>query len=177
MIFFLVYLFMFAGVAIMGMGMMMPAGLPESLNFMLFTVGVMVLATGIIILHSRALKTGVVHFLDFPRPERVIWLYAHRDGTIKIVPSQRTVEGQLYSPELDARIQDLKSYKIFDHQIRIVPEGIGHAVDLDFILYTTMLESKWGFENLKEARQGFFQNIGLLKPKDIIQQEQMEETQ
>ena len=159
----------------MGMGVMMPASMPQALSFMCFIIGVMVIMVGIIILHSRAVKTGCVHILDFPKPETVVWLYAHRDGEISIVPSQRAVEGQLYSPELDARIQDLKSYRIFDHQIRIVPEGIGHAVDLDIILYTTMLEAKYGFENLKEARHGFFQNVGLLKPKDIIQQEQMEE--
>ena len=96
-----------------------------------------------------------------------------------ITPSMREVEGQLYSPELDAQIQDIKSYRLFDHSVRIVPEGIGHSVDLGKCLYAQFLKTKYGFENLREAREGGKRLFGKIpfppKTKPVVSTELYEE--
>ncbi len=60
--------------------------------------GIMVSLIGLIIMHSRAQKTGAIHLLEFGKPNTLNWFYIHKDGTIKITPAMREVEGQLYSP-------------------------------------------------------------------------------
>lgn len=135
--------------------MFLPPEIPVMGKYMLFIMGTIIAFIGLFILQTRAMKTGANHLLEFGRPNNIIWFYVHRDGTIKITPALREIEGQLYSPELDAQIQDYKSYRLFDHSIRFVPEGIGHAADLDMILYVTLLKDKYGFNNIREARKGF----------------------
>ena len=154
MIFFLVYIFLFFGMILLMLGGFLPPDIPVMLKYLLFMMGFIISLLGIVILQGRATKTGACHLLEFGRPDRIIWIYAHRDGTLIITPAMREIGGQLYSPELDAQIQDFKSYRIFDHSVRIVPSGIGHAVDLDFILYASLLKTKYGFNNITEAREG-----------------------
>lgn len=171
MIFFLVYMFLFFGMLLLMVGGFLPPDIPVMLKYLLFMMGFIISLLGIIILQGRAMKTGAGHLLEFGRPDRIIWIYAHRDGTLKITPAMREIGGQLYSSELDAQIQDFKSYRLFDHSLRFVPEGIGHAVDLDFILYATLLKTKYGFNNITEARKGAkkFENKKLSFLNPIIQ--------
>jgi hypothetical protein len=133
-----------------------------------FFVGIVISFIGLFMLYTRAKKTGAEHLLDFGKPGTAIWFYFYRDGTLKITPSIREIGQTLYSKELDAQINDLKSYKLFDLNIRAVPEGLGHAVDLDMVLYSTLLKNKWGFSSLKEARESS-KGYG----KDIISDERM----
>jgi len=143
------------------------------IRMMFFFVGVMISIVGLMMLHGRAYKTGAIHLLNFGKPGTIIWFYVYRDGSIKITPAMREVEGTLYSPELDAQIQDFKSYRLFDHSVRFVPEGIGHAVDLDMVLYSMMLKNKYGYQNIREARESAFVNI--LKKLRIPIQDQKKE--
>ena len=175
MIFFLVYIFLFFGIMLVGMGSFLPPEMPIMLNYLLFLMGIMIIFVGMVILQSRASKTGAIHLLEFGRPNTIIWFYVHRDGTVKITPAIREIEGQLYSKELDAQIHDLKSYRLFDHSIRFVPEGIGHSESLDICLYTTLLKNKYGFTNLRESRKGarlFGRQLPITKP--IIGKEYLE---
>jgi len=187
MIFFLVYMFLFFGMSLLMAGGFLPPNIPVMLKYIIFMMGFIVSLLGIIILQGRAIKTGAGHLLEFGKPDKIIWIYSYRDGTLKITPSMREIGGQLYSPELDAQIQDFKSYRLFDHSIRFVPEGIGHAVDLDFILYATLLKTKFGFNNITEARKASkkFQNkkLSFLNPiiekfekKDIVSGEKIGKT-
>jgi len=154
MIFFLAYFLMLVGLLMAGMMGFVPASMnvPPMLKILLFLVGIIISSVGYIILYGRANKTGAKHLIEPARKGYSLWFYVYRDGSILITPSIRRVEGQLYAPELDAQIQDFKSYKIFDHTIRIIPEGIGHAVDLSMVLYTKLLKTKFGFEKLQDAR-------------------------
>ena len=174
MIFLLAYMFLFFGIFIAGVLGLLPLsaqfGVPDYFRFILFMVGMIIAYVGLIMLHGRAVKTGVHHFIEPGRPNKIIWFYVFRDGTIKVTPSMREVEGQLYNKELDAQIQDMKSYRLFDHPVRFVPEGVGHAVDLGMCLYAQFLKTKHGFNSLKEAREGGF---GFSKP--ILSQEYIEE--
>lgn len=177
MIFFLVYIFLFFGIMLIGMGSFLPPNMPIMLNYLLFLMGIMIIFVGMVILQSRASKTGAVHLLEFGRPNTIIWFYVHRDGTVMITPAMREIEGQLYSKELDAQIHDLKSYRLFDHSIRFVPEGIGHSVDLDMCLYSTLLKTKFGINNIREARRVSKLSIlnrppfNALQKQDVVSQE------
>jgi len=161
----------FFGFLITLMGWFMPYGY-EMLGFMFWAVGLMIAFFGCFLVFNRAHKTGVYHFLDPARPGDIKWFYVYPDGSVIITPSMREVESSLYSKELDALIKDFKSYKLFDHSVRFVPAGVGHAVDLDLCLYAHMLKGKWGFNNLREARKGF-KLFGTPKYQDIKQQEKV----
>lgn len=166
-IFSLSYILVAFGILINGLIVMLPvnmqAVIPSWMRLAFMGVGLMLGVFGVCLPHTRAKKTGAEHLIEFARPSTLIWFYVYRDGTVKITPAIREVEGQLYSKELDAQIHDLKSYRLFDHSIRFVPEGIGHAVDLDVVLYTTLLRNKYGFTNIREAREAGFK--GLLSPQ------------
>ena len=164
MIFMIVYALVFFGLFMAGaiglMPIMSQVGIPDFLRYMFFGIGCLLAFIGLVIIQSRASKTGTIHLLEFGKPGTINWFYVYKDGTIKITPSIREVEGLLYSKELDAQVQEMKSYRIFDHSVRFVPEGIGHAVDLGMCLYAAFLKSKKGFSNIREARMHGFSKQG-----------------
>jgi len=179
MMFFMAYMFLFFGIFIAGVAGLLPLEtqylIPGYFRVLLFAFGMMIAYIGLIMVHGRAIKTGVHHFIEPGRPNKIIWLYVYRDGSIKPTPSMREVEGQLYNKELDAQIQDMKSYRLFDHPVRIVPEGTGHAIDLGMCLYAQFLKTKHGFANLKEAREGGFNVFGFPKSKSVLSKEYLGE--
>ena len=156
MIFQFFYMLVFFGFFMGGIIGLLPLteqiGIPDYFRYVMFGVGFCLVMVGSSLVHGRAKKTGAEHLLEFGRPGDIIWFYVYKDGTIKITPSMREVEGQLYSKELDAQIQEMKSYRLFDHSIRFVPEGTGHAVDLGMCLYAAFLKTRNGFSNIREAR-------------------------
>jgi len=158
MIFGLVMMFLIGGILFASLPGLLPGSMqlviPDIFRYLFFMIGTIISFIGFIILKGRADKTGTIHLLDFGRPGTINWLYVYKDGEIKITPSMRDIESQLYSKDLDAQIRELKSYRIFDHSVRIVPEGVGHASDLDMVLYANLLRSKWGFHSLRAARSG-----------------------
>ena len=158
MLFMMAYMFIFIGVFLAGLFGLMPIdlqiGIPDVLRMIMFMFGFLLAFVGVFLIQGRALKTGVGHLLEYGNPKKIIWFYVYRDGTIKITPAMRDVEGLLYSKELDAAVQDMKSYRLFDHSIRFVPEAIGHAADLDMCLYAQVLKTKWGFNIIITARDG-----------------------
>jgi len=166
---------MFFGFVLAGIVGLMPPitqlQIPMFLRVMMFAVGLLIGFIGMFLPHSRALKTGATHLIEPGRPDLINWFVVYPDGNIKITPSVREVEGQLYSKELDAQIQELKSYRIFDHSIRFVLEGSGHAVDLGMCVYTEFLKNKYGFESLKEAREKGFKIFGFPKTKRVPSEE------
>ena len=174
MIFGLVLMFMVFGLLLAGLPGLIPGVLqhqiPDFFRLFFIMIGGVIQFIGFVILHGRADKTGCTHLLEFGKPGTINWLYVYKDGEIKITPSMRDVESQLYSKDLDAQIRELKSYRIFDHSIRIVPEGVGHATDLDMVLYANLLRSKWGFQSIRGARKGISNFI-----RNALTQEQPEE--
>jgi len=163
LIFALAFIFLIAGVFLCGIVGLMPIQIqmviPDMFRVVFFFLGGIISAIGLIILRGRAEKTGSIHLLEFGRPGTVNWFYFYKDDTMKITPAIRDVEAQLYSKELDAQITELKSYRLFDHSIRIVPEGVGHAVDLDMVLYSNLFRSKWGFQSIRSARRNIFSSM------------------
>lgn len=157
MIFIFVYMLVVFGLILASISGLMPADsqnmIPDFFRFILFFVGFILAFLGITLLHGRASKTGAIHLLEWGVPGTILWFYVYRDGTVKITPAIREVEGALYSKELDAQINDMKSYRLFDHSIRFVPEGIGGSADLDLVLYATLLKNRYGFQTIRDARK------------------------
>ena len=160
MIFALAFIFLFAGVMLSGLIGLMPLQIqmiiPDMFRFVFFFLGGVIGSIGLIMLRGRAEKTGSIHLLETGRPGTINWFYFYKDGTMEITPAIRDVEAQLYSKKLDAQISELKSYRLYDHSIRIVPEGVGHAIDLDMVLYANLFKSKWGFKSIPAARKTIF---------------------
>jgi len=151
--------------------------IPYWFRFIMFIVGGMIGLVGIMMLLIRAKKTGAEHLIRPGRPGLINWLYVYADGEMRITPSMRAGEGQLYNPELDAQIIDAKTYTMGDHRFRIVPEVVGHAVDLDYVYYTNLLKTRYGFENMREARQGRIEHIlnkaGIHRQKEVLDTEKI----
>lgn len=177
MLFIFVYMFVILGLLVAAIPGLMPlqsqAMIPDFFRFILFFFGFIFSFLGILLIHGRALKTGTNHLLEYGRPETIIWFFVNRDGTIKITPAMREVEGALYSKELDAVVNDMKSYRLFDHSVRIVPEGLGHTADLDMVLYATLLKTKNGFANIREARKSVKGQV--LYGKQVLAREMVSE--
>lgn len=138
-------------------GNLMPV-IPDSLKMILFFVGMILSVMGVIMLWLRATKTGANLLIAPGRPDRILWFYVFKDGTIRIVNAARDVEGFTYSKTLDTEATEMKSYRLFDHHVRIIPEGIGSATDLGACLYCYFIRTKHGFKSIKDARETIFIN-------------------
>jgi len=151
--------------------------IPYYFRFLMFIVGGMLGLMGIMMLIIRAKKTGAEHLIRPGRPGLINWLYVYGDGEMRITPAMRAGEGQLYNPELDSQIIDAKTYTMGDHRFRIVPEVVGHAVDLDYVYYTNLLKTRYGFENMREARQGRIEHIlkkfKINRQKEVLDNEKL----
>jgi len=151
------------------------AMMPPEFRMMLLFVGVIIGCIGFILLWIRAMKTGVIHLMKAGKPNHHIWFYIHRDGVLQITPSVRVGESQLYDKELDSQIITARTYRLADHNICIVPEVVGHGVDVDYVLYVNLLESVYGLENLKDARRSTADDVlrkfGIGRYKDVVSEE------
>jgi len=127
--------------------------IPDFFRYLFFMCGLIIAFTGIMVLHLRMTKTGVIHFIPPGSPRRIIWLYVRKNNDIEIFPGVNKAEGQLYSKKIDGQIQDIKSYRMHDTPVRIVAESIGHTLDLDYVLYVNLLKDKYGLKSLKAARE------------------------
>ena len=159
MYFELMYMCVIGGMLTLGIGWLMPVelqvGIPGFFRLLMFAVGAIFVVVGPVLVHMRAINTTTNHIIEQGKPGRINWLYAYKDGELIFSPSMREVGSQLYNEKLDAQIvADLRAYKMYDHNIRIVPEGLAFSQDLDYVLYVNMLKSKHGFESMKEARDG-----------------------
>jgi len=152
----LMILMVTAGLVLAGLSGSMPVMI---LQVMMFVVGILIAFVGMMMLYGRAAKTGAIHLLEQAQPDSMIWFYIQRDGNVKITPSIRRIEGMSENTEI-GYVQDRKSYRLFDHQVRFVPEDLGHTADHRHALYAQVLKTKYGFENLKDGRRKllFWQN-------------------
>ena len=149
---------MFAGMLNL-LPMEMYVTVPDYFKFLLFGVGVTFSIMGYMIYMIRAKQTGAIHIMDKGRPGRFLWFYFYDDGEMRITPGIRVGEKQSYNREMDSQVPVTKSYHLADHQVLVIPEGVGCATDLDFVLYAELLDSKGGFENLRIAREDAFARI------------------
>jgi len=144
--------------------------IPEQFKMIIGIIGIAFAVVGYMMIYLRLRYTNAIYLVRRGRPGQILWFYVYADGEIRITPSIRAGEKQLYNADLDAQVIDVKTYSMADHKIRIVPEIVGHAVDLDYVTYVTIAESKWGWENLKEAREcanWVLKKLGIKKQTEI----------
>jgi len=171
-------LLIIAGVMFAGLLNLLPIELyitvPDYFKFLLFIIGIVFAVLGYMIYLFRAKQTGACHIMDKGRPGRFLWFYFYDDGEMRITPGIRVGEKQSYNREMDSQVPVTKSYHLADHQVLIIPEGVGCATDLDYALYAELLDAKGGFENLRVARQDAFARIAgglgltLSEPKESV---------
>jgi len=163
MYFGITYIMFVVGIFISSFCGLMPADIqtkiPYEFRGLAFFIGLMVCFMGLVLLWIRCKKTGADHLIRPGRPGLINWIYIYKDGEMRILPAIRAGEGQLYNEDLDAQVIDAKTYTMGDHRFRIVPEIVGHAVDMDYVIYADLLHTKYGFENLRQARQGRIDHI------------------
>jgi len=167
MYFGLLFITIILGVLISAIPGLFPTGyqymIPDGFRFISFMMGFVVSITGFMLLLIRAKRTGAEHLIKPAVPGTHLWFYIFKNNEMIITPAIRSGEGFSYSPRLDAMVPDIKSYSLADHKVRIVPEIVGHAVDVDYVLYTNVLRSKYGFENLHEVRNSIFGVVDKVK--------------
>jgi len=181
MYFGLFFIMLMVGGLMMGFCGLMPPELqpiiPPFFRFALFILGFMLPIMGFMMLVGRARKTGADKLIKPSIPGTVLWFFFYRDGKIRITDAIRTGEGQLYNPLLDSQVFDVRSYTLADHKVRIVPEVVGHAADLDFVLYVNVLKGRFGFESLKDVRTSLLdkikRQIGVDTSGRVISEEQI----
>ena len=171
-------LLIIAGVMFAGLLNLLPlelyATVPDYFKFMLFGIGIVFSILGYMIYIMRARQTGAIHIMDKGRPGRFLWFYFYDDGEMRITPGIRVGEKQSYNREMDSQVPVTKSYHLADHQVLIIPEGVGCATDLDYALYAELLDARGGFENLRVAREDAFARVAkglgltLSEPKEVI---------
>lgn len=157
----LMILMVTVGLVMTGLSGSMPI---MSLRIMMFIVGVLVAFIGIIILFTRAVRTGAIHILAPAVPDEMLWFYLLKEGTIKITPAFRRIEGMMENKEIGYS-QDMKAYRLLDHNVRFIPEDIGHSVDVRHCLYAKVLKNKYGFEGIKDARRKLLFHIRKQEPE------------
>jgi hypothetical protein len=178
----LALIFVIAGVSIAGIWSIIPMEyqiglvenqavflIPPEFKIITLVVGIIIAIAGLILIWMRLSQTTAIHLVKRGRPGHINWLYVYEDGEMRFTPSIRSGEKLLYNADMDGNIINVKTYSLADHKICIVPECIGHGVDLDYVTYVTIGQSKWGWENLKEAREGavwVLQKLGINKWKE-----------
>lgn len=179
MYFGILFLTTMLGITICSFCGLMPAEvqpqIPYWFRFLGFMIGGILPLVGLNLLMVRAKRTGADELIKPGRVGTILWFFIYRDGEVRITPAKRAGEGQLYNTDLESQIIDVKTYSLADHKIRFVPEVLGHAADIDFVYYVNVLKTRYGFDNLREARAGVFnkvlRKIGIRRETEIIDSE------
>ena len=151
MYFFLLTMFVSVGMIFALFAGIMPT---SALQIPIFLVGFVMAMVGIMLIYTRTVKTGIIHLIDVANPDHVIWFYIRKDGSVKITSGIRDIESTSVNKELDnAIIHDLKAYRLHDHSIRFVPEGLGYSADANMCVYTQVIDKKTNFEGIKDGRR------------------------
>lgn len=145
----------FIGLMMGSLFSLLPIDVPPTISVSFFMFGSILFVVGQFMILIRLKKTGAIHLLDVGNPDKIIWFYIRKDGTVRITPSIRKAEAMLYNQDMDAHVPDIKGYQLADHQIRFILEETGSVADLDYCMYANVLRSKYGFENL----QGIFNRV------------------
>ena len=132
---------------------------PDYFKMLLFIVGIIFAFMGYMIYWMRARSTGACWLIEKPRLGHFNALYVFDDGEIRITPAIRAGEAQAYIREVDAQVPVIRTYHIGDHSVLVIPEGVGCAGDLDYALYADLLDSRYGFDNLRAVRDDIFGKV------------------
>ena len=140
-------------------------------QYMVITMlgGIMMFISPMIFL-ILAKRSSVIHLIETPRQGQVLWLYIQKGGSAYFVPSVRLAQAFLYSKGrgIVKDIGDESKISIGRHSVRIVLEKVGHTINPYMAQYASILKKKYGFKDLKQARNaGRFIYEGIVSEKAI----------
>jgi len=146
------YLFTIIGLLILVLAVFLTYFIPFIIILIFLMLGIMLIITSIVLLHLRAVNSTLIYLLEDPKRGFINWLYAYGDYDMRVTPARRKLEKHSYSKKLDQQIRDFRTYRLAGHSVRIVPEGVGHSVDLGKCLYATYAKREWNIKSLGELR-------------------------
>ncbi len=153
MIFARSYMLMLIGLMLMVLCILFSFFIPFIIVLMFMIIGVILILMSLLLIHFRAMDSTLIHLLDDPKRSKIHWLYVYGDRDIIVTPAMRKLERHSFSKKLDQQIQDFQTYRFAGHAIRIVPEGVGHSVDLGLCLYASFAKRVWNVKSLHELRK------------------------
>jgi len=116
-------------------------------------VGVILNMMGLYTVYSRARGTTLYHLLEEPRRGWVNWMYVWGDREIEVLPAMKKVGRTSYSKDVQQQINDLKTYRFADHEVRVVPEGAQYSTNFKHCLYCEQAKKDWKVKSLKDLRR------------------------
>ena len=153
MLFLRTFFMMLFGVIMMMIGALFGLFIPGMITMMFMIMGAVLVVMSYLMIFLRAYNSTLYHLMEDPRASEVKWLYVYGDTEIIVAPAEREMEYQSYSKKLDAQIKEVKMYDFAGHKVRIVPEGIGHSVDLIKCLYAEVAKTKFKAKTLGKLRE------------------------
>ena len=152
---------MIFGVVLMAMGGVFGLFIPGMITLMFVMMGALLVVMSYLMIFFRAYNSTLYHLMEDPKASEVKWLYVYGDTEIIVAPAEREMEYQSYSKKLDAQIKEVKMYDFAGHKVRIVPEGIGHSVDLIKCLYAEVAKTKFKAKTLGKLREVLMSQEGV----------------
>ena len=159
MYFFLSLMLIIFGISIAGMINFIPPQtvfyeMPAGFGPLMFIVGIVIALVGFFILWMRAKRVGADVLIAPARPNKIVWLYIHKDDIIEPIMvdrgSESTVKGNvLNNPSI---VYDMKAYKIGDHSARLVLDSVGHTIDARMAVYCSILRREKNIKSFGHLR-------------------------
>lgn len=150
------YLFMFMGLIMCSVAFMFGMIFPVLILWLpLFIVGALLIFISLARVHMDVLNSTLYNLIEETKPGYVNWIYVYGDGEMIATPAMRKLEMHSYSPKLDQQVREWKTYRFAGHTVRIVPEGIGHSVDLGKCLYVNYHKRVNGIRSIFDLRKMF----------------------
>ena len=146
------WMLLLIGLVLMVFSTIFAIAIPFMIVLFFTLIGAILIIVSLLFIQIRSYDGGIIHLLEDRKPKHINWLYVYGDYDIFVTPSIRQLEKHSYSKKLDQQIVDFKTYNFAGHKVRIVPEGVGHSVDLGKCLYATHAKQKWNIKTLNELR-------------------------
>jgi len=138
-------------------------------------VGVILNVFGLYTVYSRARGTTLYHLLEEPKRGWVNWLYVWGDREIEVLPAMKKVGRTSYSKDIQQQINDLKTYRFADHEVRVVPEGAQYSTNFKYCLYCEQAKKDWKVKSLRDIRKLFLKQKEKDSNEEIKKLEELRE--
>lgn len=146
------WMLMLFGILMLTLSLIVGMFIPFLITLIFFLLGVILCVVSLLLIQLRSYDGGLNYLLEDRKKGHVNWLYVYGDYDIHVTPAVRQLEKHTYSKKLDQQIVDFKTYNFAGHKVRIVPEGIGHSVELGKCIYATHAKRVWNIKSIDELR-------------------------
>lgn len=118
-------------------------------------MGIVVVFISIALIQMRGWDSGLglLYNPDETARGQKIWAYIYGDDEIEFLPGIRTSEKMMYCAKNDQQTKVFKSYRCAGKTLYLIPEGVGHSVDLLYCLYATIARDDWKVRGIQSLRK------------------------